>query len=91
MRLPVAVMVGLASRLELTAIHKRLENVLLDIQIIVIDRGELVAQGRKVLDSLVHSVVGHVVAGGLGPEDQVVAHVLLDKAVAVMAADHRVG
>ena len=43
------------------------------------------------LDSLVHAVVGHVVACGLGPEDQVVAHVLLDKAVAVMAADHRVG
>jgi hypothetical protein len=28
-----------------------------------------------VLDSLVHAVVGHVVAGGLGPKDQVVAHV----------------
>jgi len=44
-----------------------------------------------VLDSLVHSVVGHVVAGGLGPEDQVVAHVLLDKAIAIVAADNRVG
>src|SRR5262249_34722105 len=30
-------------------------------------------------------------SGCLGPEDQVVADVLLDKAVAVMAADHRVG
>ena len=82
---------GFGQPLELTAIDKRLEDILLDIQIIVVDRGELVAQGRKVLDSLVDAVVGHVVAGGLGPEDQVVAHVLLDKAVAVMAADHRVG
>ena len=82
---------GFGQPLELTAIDKRLEDVLLDIQIIVIDRGEFVAQGRKVLDSLVHSVVGHVVAGGLGSEDQVVAHILLDKTVAVVAADHRVG
>jgi hypothetical protein len=79
MRLPVAVIVGLV------------RDILLDIQVIVIDRRELVAQGRKVLDSLVHAVVGHIVAGGLGPEDHVVAHVLLDKAVAVMAADHWVG
>ena len=60
---------------------------MLDIQVILIDRRELVAQSRKVLDSPVHAVVGHVVSGGLGPEDQVVAHVLIDKAVAVMAAD----
>ena len=43
------------------------------------------------LDSLVHAVVGHVVGGRLGSQDQVVAHVLLDEAVAVMAADDRVG
>ena len=43
------------------------------------------------LDRLVHAVVGHVVAGRLGTEDHVVAHVLLDKAVAIMTADHRVG
>src|SRR5438477_7548841 len=40
------------------------------------------------LDSLVHAIVGHVVDGRLGPQHQVVAHVLLDEAVAVMAADH---
>ena len=32
--------------LELSAIDKRLENVLLDIEVVVIDRGELVAQRR---------------------------------------------
>src|SRR5271165_428952 len=82
---------GLGKPLELTAIDKRLEDILLDVQVIVIDRSKLVAQGRKVLHGLVHSVVGHVVAGCLGPEDQVVAHILLDKAVAIVAADNRVG
>jgi hypothetical protein len=43
------------------------------------------------LDSLVHSVVGYVVAGCFGTEDQVVADVLFDKAVAIVTADHRVG
>src|SRR6266436_4787880 len=82
---------GLGEPLELTAIDKRLEDILLDIQVTVVDRRELVAQRGKMLDSLIHSVVGHVVAGCFGPEDQVVAHVLLDKAIAIMAADNRVG
>lgn len=43
------------------------------------------------LDSLVDAAVGDVVGGRLGPQDQVVAHVLLDEAVAVMTADDRVG
>ncbi len=68
MRLPVAVMVG-GQPLELTAIDKRLKCILLDIQVIAIDRGELVPQRGKMLDRLVHAVVGHIVAGGLGPED----------------------
>jgi hypothetical protein len=72
---------GFSQPSELTAIDKCLENILLDIQVIVINRGELVPQRGKMLDSLVHSVVGHVVPGCFGTEDQVVAHVLLDKAV----------
>ena len=43
------------------------------------------------LDSFVDPVVGDVVGGRLGPQDEVIAHVLLDEAVAVMAADDRVG
>ena len=82
---------GLGQPLKLAAIDKRLKDILLDVQVIVIDRGELVPQRGKMLDRLVHSIVGHVVAGCFGTEDQVVAHVLLDKAVAIMTADHRVG
>ena len=43
------------------------------------------------LDGLVDPVVGDVVGGRLGAEDQMVAHVLLDEAAPVMAADDRVG
>jgi hypothetical protein len=45
----------------------------------------------RVLDSLVHPVVGDVVGGRLGAQDQVIANILLDEAVAVMAANDRVG
>ena len=43
------------------------------------------------LDGLVHTVVGDVVRGRLGTQDEVVTHVLLDEAIAIVAADHRVG
>jgi hypothetical protein len=75
----------------LAAVNKRLENVLLGIQVAVGDRGELVAQGRKMLDFLVDTIVVDVVARRLGAEDDVVAHVVLDKAVVVVSADDRVG
>jgi hypothetical protein len=77
--------------LQVPTIDKRLQDILLDVEVTVVDRREFVAQGRQVLDSLVHAVVSHVVGGRLGPQDQVVAHALLDEAVAIMAADDRVG
>jgi hypothetical protein len=43
----------LRESLELFAIDKRLENVLLDVEVVVIDRGELVARRRWVLDGFV--------------------------------------
>jgi hypothetical protein len=43
------------------------------------------------LDGLVHAVVVDVVSGRLGTEDQVVTHVLLDKAIAIVTADDWVG
>ena len=49
------------------------------------------AQRRQVVDGFVDAVVGDVVGRRLGAQDEVIAHVLLDEAVAVMAADHRVG
>lgn len=46
---------------------------------------------RQIFDGLVDPVVGDIVAGRFGAERQVVTHVLLDEAVAVVTADHRVG
>jgi hypothetical protein len=82
---------GFGAFLELPAIDKRLKDILLDVEVIVIDRRELLAQRRQVPDGLVHPVVGDVAGSRLGPQDQVVAHVLLDEAVALVAADDGVG
>jgi hypothetical protein len=68
-------------------IDKRFEDILLDIQVIVDDGGHLVTQRRKMLDSLVYTVV----TGRLGTEDGVVTHVLLDEAIAIVTADNWVG
>jgi hypothetical protein len=54
---------GFGELSELPAIDKRFEDILLDIQVIVDDGGHLVAQRRKMLDSLVYTVVGDVVTG----------------------------
>ena len=43
------------------------------------------------MHGLFHAVVVDVVARGLGPKHQVIANVLLDEAVAVVAANHRIG
>ena len=43
------------------------------------------------LDSLVYTVIGDVVTGRLGTEDDVVTHVLLDEAIAIVTADNWVG
>jgi hypothetical protein len=39
--------------LKLPAIDKRLDDILLDVEVVVVDRRELVAQRRQVLDGLV--------------------------------------
>jgi hypothetical protein len=60
---------GRGKPLQLAAVDKRLENVLLDIQVVVVDRGELVAQGREMLDGLVETIVVDVVARRFGAKD----------------------
>ena len=45
----------------------------------------------QILDGFLDAVVVDVVACCLRPEDEVIADVLLDEAVSVMAADHRIG
>ena len=91
MGLPDGARVGKAAPLTRPAIDQRLEDILLDIQVIVVDRRQLVAQGRQVRGSFVDPVAGDVVGGRRGPQDRMAAEVLLDEAGAVMTADNRVG
>src|SRR2546426_12677159 len=78
-------------RAELAAIDERLQDVLLDVEVLVDDAGHPFAEAREVLDGLGDAVVGHIVGGGLRPEQEMVADVLLDEAVAAVTAAAWVG
>ena len=76
---------------ELATIDEGLQNVLLHVQVIVIDRREGIAENREIFDRFVHAVVVDVVARRLGAQHEVIANVLLDEAIAIVAANHRAG
>ncbi len=76
---------------QLPAVDEGFDDVLLHVEIVVVDRREGAAQGRQVIDGLSDAVVGHIVSRGLGTQDEVIAYVLLDEAVAVVAANDRIG
>ena len=75
----------------MAAIEEGLEDVLLHGEVIVVDGRERAAQLGEVIDGFANAVVGDVVGGCFGAQDEMVADVLFDEAVAVMTADHRVG
>ena len=76
---------------QLAAVDECLQDVLLNILVVVDDGRELLPQLRKVLDRLVDSIVVHVVRRRLCPQNQMVPDILLDEAIAVMAADDGIG
>jgi len=90
MRFPVGVIRRLREPAQLPPVDEGFDDVLLDVQIVVVDRREGATQDRQVVDALPDAVVGDVVGRRLGARDQVIAHVLLDEAIAIMAADDRV-
>ena len=75
----------------MAAIDEGLQDVLLDVEVVVVDRREGITESWQILHGFLHAVIVDVVARGLGPQDEVIANVLLDEAVAVVAANHRVG
>ncbi len=88
MRLPVAKRVGSA---QVPAVDEGLEDVLLDGEVAVGDGGHSLPQVRQRVNGLGDAEVpGDVVRGRLGTEPKVVADVLLDGAVPVVAADDRI-
>jgi len=48
-------------------------------------------QLREVVDAFLHGVVGNVVGGSLGAEKKMVADILFDEAVPIMATDDGMG
>ena len=78
---------GCGQGTKLTAVDEGFYDVLLDVQVGVDDGGHLGAQRREMLHGLVDGVVGDVVGGWLGTQQEMVANVLLDEAMPVMAPD----
>ena len=76
---------------QLAAINKGLQDVLLHVEIVIVDGRQGLAEDRKVFHRFVDAVIVDVVAGRFCAQDEVIADILLDKAVCIMAADHRIG
>ena len=81
----------LRQSLQLPAINEGFEDILLDIEVVVVDGRERRAQRRQIVDGFLDAIVGDVVARSLGAQDEMVAHILFDEAVAIVAANDRVG
>jgi hypothetical protein len=90
MRLPIARRVGSVSWRSCPRFDEGLEDVLLDGEIAVGHGGHRLAQLGHGLDGLRHAEVPYIVGGRFGAQEEVVAHVLLDRAVAIIAPDHRI-
>ena len=75
---------------QLTAINEGFQNVLLDVEVVIVDLRQRFLESRQIFDGFVDPVIVDVIARGLGPQDDVIANVLLDEAVAIVAANHRI-
>ena len=75
---------------QLTAINEGFQNVLLDVEVVIVDLRQRFLESRQIFDGFVDAVIVDVIARGLGPQDDVIANVLLDEAVAIVAANHRI-
>jgi hypothetical protein len=76
---------------ELAAIDEGFQNVLLHVEVVVDDGGKLLAELGQMVDGLVDGVVVNVVGGRLGAEQDMIADVLFDEAMAIVAADDGIG
>ena len=90
MRFPAAVIVGSASFRNWPRSTK-VSRMSCCTEIVVVDRREGLTEHGEIFHRFVDAIVFDVVACRFCAQDEVVANVLLDKAVSVMAADHRVG
>ena len=82
---------GLAELPELAAINEGFQNVLLDIVIVVDDGRKLGSKFGQVFDGFVDGVIVDIVGGGFGTQQEMIADVLFDEAMAIMTADDGIG
>ena len=82
---------GLAELAKLAAIDEGFENVLLHVEVVVDDGGKLLSEFWKMVDGFVDGVVVNVVGGRLGAEQEMIADVLFDKAMAIVTANDGIG
>ena len=75
----------------MAAVDEGLQNILLDVQVIVIDRRQGITESWEIFHRFAHAVIADIVASRLGAQHEVIGNVLLDEAVAVMAVNHRIG
>ena len=73
------------------AIDEGFQDILLDVEVVIVDLRQRFLESRQIFDGFVDAVIVDVVARGLGPQDDVITNVLLDEAVAIVAANLRVG
>ena len=43
------------------------------------------------IDGLVHRVIGHIVGGGLGAQQEMIPNILFDEPMAIVTADNGIG
>src|ERR1700732_1843415 len=82
---------GLAELAKLAAIDEGFQDVLLNVEVVVGDGGKLGSELGKLVDGFVDGVVVHVVGGGFGTQQEMIADVLFDEAMAIVAANDGIG
>jgi hypothetical protein len=82
---------GLAELAKLAAIDEGFENVLLNVEVVVDDGGKLLLEFWKMVDGFVDGVVVDVVGGRLGAEQEMIADVRFDEAMAIVTANDGIG
>ena len=76
---------------QLAAIEEGFQNVLLNVEVVVDDGGKFLSEFWKRVDSFVDGVVGNVVGGRLRAKKEMIADVLFDEAMAIVAANDGIG
>lgn len=71
---------------QLASVNEGFQDVLLDVEIPIADTRELFTQSRQIPNGFADSIVGDVVRRRFGAQVALVANVLLDEAILVVAA-----